>query len=165
MVHSNCVVHRRDCVERFGVWNAALPNRADWDYWARIIREGGAIAVLREITTLHFRAVWRTATNFTAPRLQPMLDWHAHGGSDRDALRIAVPPGVLEQEAAWRDIERDAAGWPARVRHAAACADLSQFAIQEHEELNAVTGTSLRARYWRARWRFLTAFRKRKSGA
>src|SRR5262249_21299525 len=110
-LHSNCVVHRRDCVERFGVWNDALPGNGDWDYWARIIREGGGVSVFRQITTLHFRADWRTSSNFVGARFEPMLEWHTQGGADRKALQISVPTGVTEQEAAWREIEHYPAGW------------------------------------------------------
>lgn len=139
LLHANCIAHRAGCVGKYGLWNEALPSCGDWDYWARII-EGGArrnLAVLRDATALHFRAAWRTDANAASPRLQSWIDWHAQAGGASAPLRVGVGPERPEQECVWREIERDPAGWPARVRAAVRRADVSRLAWDEARRLEA----------------------------
>ena len=56
-----CVVHRRQCLDRYGYWDDSLPREGDLDMWGRIIKGGGRqnVAYLRAATCLHFRADWK----------------------------------------------------------------------------------------------------------
>lgn len=60
---ASCVMHRRACFEEAGYWPEDATNCGDWDLWTRILAAAGqgGLRYLREPTTLHFRARWRTA--------------------------------------------------------------------------------------------------------
>ena len=117
-IPAGCVVHRRECFDRYGYWNDQLPGSGDWDMWARIIEGGGRrnFSYLPEPTCLHFRANWRTEATTGVPQLRVWKLLHAVEGFMPDALKIAVAEGESEQEACWKLIARDPQAWTAELR-------------------------------------------------
>ena len=115
-----CVVHRRECFERYGYWNAELPAAADLDMWARIVEGGGRqnFAYLPEPTCLHFRANWRTEADVSQPGLHVWKALHAVEGFMPAALKLEVPAGMTEQEACWLAMRDDPRRWTAELRAA-----------------------------------------------
>lgn len=119
-IPTGCVVHRRACFARCGYWDETLTCAGDQDMWARIIEAGGRrnFVYLPMPTCLHFRAIWKTEANAGPVELQVWKGLHALDGFMPAALRIAVPPGMTEQEAAWRAMAPDAAKWTRELRSA-----------------------------------------------
>jgi glycosyltransferase involved in cell wall biosynthesis len=120
-IPAGCVVHRRECLDRYGYWDASLPRWGDLDMWARIIEGGGRdnFTYLPEPTCLHFRANWRTGADAGPPGLQVWEALHALDGFMPDGLKVDVPDGVTEQEAFWGKIEENPRGWTTELRAAA----------------------------------------------
>jgi len=99
-IPASCVLHKRDCFERYGYWNETLPACGDWDMWVRIVAGTGRLGYLSTPTCLHFRANWRETSNVISrltayPELLIKLP----------ALRL--PPGRNDQESAWSRITKD----------------------------------------------------------
>jgi glycosyltransferase involved in cell wall biosynthesis len=128
LLHANCVVHRRSCTNRHGYWNEKLPSCGDWDYWKRIIKGGSSasFAVLREMTTLHFRAKWRTDANAHSPRLNTWRDWHHKPGELQSALRLLITDGRAPQQIFWQQINDETYGWPEKINDLILRADTSR---------------------------------------
>jgi len=61
-IPASCVVYRRSRHERVGFWPEDVSDAADWQMWRRMIApsNGSNLAFVRQPTTLHFRADWRT---------------------------------------------------------------------------------------------------------
>ena len=102
------VVHRRECFDKYGYWNAELPAGADWDMWVRIIKGGGQnnFIYVPVPTAFHFTAIWRTEA--AGPRYWKI--WEALGDDDRfypSDLKIDVPARKTEQEAFWNMLCQD----------------------------------------------------------
>jgi glycosyltransferase involved in cell wall biosynthesis len=107
------VVHRRDCLERYGYWREDLSHAADWELWTRILRGNGrSLAYCDTPTSFHFVATWRTQARKTTI-LDRLRRWD---GALPTELSVAVTPGTTEQEALWRAISSDPAGFAADVR-------------------------------------------------
>ena len=119
-IPAGCVVHRRECLDKYGYWNAELRSKGDLDMWARIIGGGGRknFAYLPEPTCLHFRANWRTEANVGQPALHVWKALHAVEGFMPPALKVDVPPGLTEQEAFRLAIEEEPRRWTADLRAA-----------------------------------------------
>jgi hypothetical protein len=117
MIPAACVVHRRECLAKYGYWNESLREGADWDLWIRIIQGGrrANFAYLPTPTNLHFRANWRTEST-TEPTLRVWKQLHEDAGVVPDALKFDVPDGMSEQEAAWRLLDDRAVAWTAHLR-------------------------------------------------
>ncbi len=64
-IHSDCTVHRRSCFERFGYWDATLERGGDWEYWRRVIKNGGPnnFRQLNHFSLFRFIAFWRDRTS------------------------------------------------------------------------------------------------------
>jgi hypothetical protein len=63
VVGPDCVLHRRDCLERYGYWREDLPEGADSELWARILGSSGRVPGYSDSpTALHFLADWRSQT-------------------------------------------------------------------------------------------------------
>jgi len=119
-IPAGCVVHRRECFDKYGYWNEDLTVAGDLDMWARIIEGGGRknFAYLPEVTCLHFRANWRKEADGGQRVLRV---WEALHGVDNfmpAGLKVDVPPGLTEQEACWRAIEENPVRWSAGLRAA-----------------------------------------------
>jgi glycosyltransferase involved in cell wall biosynthesis len=119
MIPAACVVHRRECLVKYGYWNESLREAGDWDLWIRIIEGGGRrnFVYLPTATNLHFRANWRTESTIE-PTLKVWKLLHEDVGVVPDALKFDVPQGMTEQEAAWRRLEDGAGTWTAELRRA-----------------------------------------------
>ncbi len=119
-IPAGCVVHRRECFERYGYWNADLRGSGDLDMWARIVEGGGRknFAYLPEPTCLHFRADWRTEADVGQPALNVWKALHAVDGFMPSGLKVDVPPGKTEQEAFWLALEESPRLWVADLRAA-----------------------------------------------
>ena len=102
VIPSNCVAHRRDCLDHHGYWNEDLPNCGDWDLWARIIRGGGRrnVGVVRVPTGLHFQAIWRTGD--AIPELRVWNAVHKVPWALPPTMRLPGPDGVSQQQAVWK---------------------------------------------------------------
>ena len=112
------VVHRRACFEKYGHWNERLIRGGDWELWMRIIERGGRqnFAYLPLPTTLHFVADWRRGAATWRGRL-----WRAmrvRETADLPELKLALRPGVTEQETAWLDMQAAPFPWSRAVRRA-----------------------------------------------
>ena len=108
-------VHRRSSLERHGYWREDLPRAGDWDLFTRIVRgDGGRIAYLDRPTALHFVADWRRETG-KRRMIDRLRRWE---GSLADGTAVPVPPGMTEQEAFWRALSADPAGWTEALRRA-----------------------------------------------
>ena len=103
-IPSNCVAHRRDCLDRYGYWNEDLPCCGDWDLWARIIRGGGQrnVGFVRVPSGLHFRAIWRTEADAGPPELRVWNAMHKVPGALPPTMRLAGPDGASQQQAVWK---------------------------------------------------------------
>ena len=103
-IPSNCVAHRRDCLDRYGYWNEDLPTCGDWDLWARIIRGGGQrkVGFVRVPSGLHFRAIWRTEADAGPPELHVWNAMHKVPGALPPTMRLAGPDGASQQQAVWK---------------------------------------------------------------
>src|SRR5215210_2737526 len=119
-IPAGCVIHRRECLDKYGYWNADLPAGGDLDMWARIVEGGGRqnFAYLPEPTCLHFRANWREGLALEQPRLHVWKALHAVEGYLPAGLKVDVPPGLTEQEAFWPAIEGNPRRWTADLRAA-----------------------------------------------
>lgn len=62
-IPASCVMHRRDCFDKYGYWPEDMPAAADWTFWVRMLEGGGRsnFAHCREPTCLHFVADWQRA--------------------------------------------------------------------------------------------------------
>jgi glycosyltransferase involved in cell wall biosynthesis len=119
-IPAGCVVHRRECFDKYGYWNEELPAAGDLDMWARIVEGGGRgnFAYVPEPTCLHFRANWRREADVSQPALHVWKALHAVEGFMPAALKLDVPAGATEQEACWLAMKDDARRWAAALRAA-----------------------------------------------
>ncbi|HYH87472.1 MAG TPA: glycosyltransferase family A protein [Pyrinomonadaceae bacterium] len=120
VIPASCVVHRRECFDRYGYWDESLPARGDLDMWARIIEGGGRknFAHLPEPTCLHFRANWRKEADVQQPQLHVWKALHMMEGFVPAALKIDVPQGMTEQEACWSALAASPERWTRNLRTA-----------------------------------------------
>ena len=140
-IPSVCVIHRRECFDKYGYWNADLPSCADWDMWARII-EGGErknFAYVPEPTTLHFRANWRNETNHGPPQLAVWKILHDLHDFMPATLKLELLSDITEQEACWLRIEDDSQSWSAELR-AAVQTSLEQRVSLSDERILSLLG-------------------------
>jgi glycosyltransferase involved in cell wall biosynthesis len=114
------IIHRRECLEKYGYWNEDLPSCGDWDLWVRIIDGGGRknFAHIPEATCLHFRASWRTDANAGPLALRVWRGLHSLDNFMPSELKLMVPPGMTEQEACWLAIQEAPQRWTAALRDA-----------------------------------------------
>ncbi|HEX8286212.1 MAG TPA: glycosyltransferase [Pyrinomonadaceae bacterium] len=119
-IPAGCVVHRRECFDKYGYWDASLPAAADLDLWARIVEGGGRknFAYVPEPTCLHFRANWRKEADVAQPGLHVWKALHAVEGFMPGALKLDVPAGMTEQEACWLAMSAEPSRWAAELRDA-----------------------------------------------
>jgi ribosomal protein L29 len=98
-IPASCVVYRRSLRERVGFWPEDVQDAADWEMWRRMIASGNGhnLAYVRQPTTLHFRADWRTGPTWGPP---PLPAWLTASTKDwwPESLRLAVT-GTTAQSA------------------------------------------------------------------
>ncbi len=119
-IPAGCVVHTRECFSKYGYWDATLAAAADWDMWKRIVNGGGQknVAYHPLPTCLHFRAIWRTELNSGFPHKEAWRRLHATPGALPSALKVAIMPGVTEQETVWRAMAAGPEHWTRDLRQA-----------------------------------------------
>lgn len=138
------VVHRRDCLERYGYWREDIPRAADWELWTRILRGNGhRLAYCDTPTSFHFVAGWRSESR-RSRILDRLRSWD---GALPSELRVHVRPGATEQEALWHAISSDLAGFAAGVRRGVRV-DIDRRARMEYP-------SSLVLILFSQRWRFV----------
>lgn len=119
-IASCTVLHTRDCLEKYGGWDESLLHGGDRELWRRIVAGGDAanFVFVPQPTTLRFLANWRRGEGGSARKGagRPGAGRAVH--TMLPALRLQIPDGCTEQEAAWRRIEADPAGYPAALREA-----------------------------------------------
>jgi glycosyltransferase involved in cell wall biosynthesis len=106
-IPSNCVVHRRNCLDRFGYWPEDTPYLGDWLLWKRIIIGIGAakIAYVPTPTTLHFSAISKNSRASGRPEIETWLSVIDGGEWWPSALRHSIPLGRTEQEVLFQVLE------------------------------------------------------------
>ncbi|WP_159079851.1 glycosyltransferase [Methyloceanibacter sp. wino2] len=108
-VPASCVVHRRDCFEKYGYWPEDVPRSADWHFWRRILEGGGRenFAQCPKPTCLHFVADWRRKR---AP---------AYDSPDQAIVgSVRIPPGHTEQQAFFDAMVAGGDEWVSAIRQA-----------------------------------------------
>jgi len=95
-----------------------------------------AIAVLPDITTLHFRAVWMTRRPFRLGTLQPVPGWHKQSGHASARRCGSSSPTVANRKPFGLKISAISVCLGLTVRLAPSGPDLSRLAIQEKESLS-----------------------------
>lgn len=117
-IPASCVIHRRSCFDRYGYWNADLPEKGDRDLWARIISGGGKgnFAYLPTPTCLHFRAIWRTEDNEGPVELRRWVDLADMMPSVMAELGVTRPSSRTQQEAFWHAMHCGGDRWTQKLR-------------------------------------------------
>jgi GT2 family glycosyltransferase len=107
-IPSNCVVHRRDCLERFGYWPESHAHVADWLLWRTMIRSVGVgrIAYVPTATSLHFSALWKDSRHGGVPEVATWLRLIEESGWWPSALQRPVTEPRHEQRI-WFEALRD----------------------------------------------------------
>lgn len=115
------VLHRRDCLERFGWWDESGHMGGDHRLWHSFI-DGGRrqnYAFLPVPTSLHFVAGWRhRERKWWQTQRREM--YHSLGFFDLlpEGLSVTVLDGQSEQEAIWTAINKDPHAWAREFRSA-----------------------------------------------
>jgi glycosyltransferase involved in cell wall biosynthesis len=111
-----CVIHRRDCLEKYGYWDDSMPRGADTELWRRYVKGGGfrSFSYLPVPTAFHFQAIWRTQSLKNRLRLK----LNVLEGSLPSELSVRVPAGITEQQAVWQYLSGDLPGRTRQLRRA-----------------------------------------------
>jgi GT2 family glycosyltransferase len=119
-IPSSCVMHRRDCLERFGYWPEDSPRVADWLLWRAMIQGAGPrrIAYLPTATALHFSAVWKESRHAAVPEVATWLAIIEQRGWWPPALRRSVPAPQQEQRVWFEALQDGGAAFVAELRAA-----------------------------------------------
>lgn len=117
---STCFVCRTDAVLARDGFDESLSQAGDLDLWSRIISAGQQqnFAYQPTPTTLHFRAIWRTDTEYGAPEMLYWLRLHATDGALPAALKLSGQPAELLQATAWRALCTTSPAWVEAARTA-----------------------------------------------
>ena len=110
------IVHTRECLDKYGYWPEDVPVAADWRLWVKIIEGGGRrrLAYCPVPTSLHFRAIWKTAATCGSIPLEAALALQAQGFPWPGELKLDVPSGEPEQRVFWDAIANH--GYAERLR-------------------------------------------------
>jgi glycosyltransferase involved in cell wall biosynthesis len=155
-VSTTNVVHRRACLEAYGYWNERLSRGGDWELWMRILDGGqwASFAFHPAPTGMHFVADWRRGTTTWQRKM-----WHrlrAWEGFSPPEFSLPVPPGMAEQDAAWRAISAAPEAWAAGLRRAVqADLDRRRLSLAPSNLLERAHTAFQRATKPRARWHTL----------
>lgn len=100
LIPSNCVAARRDVLAAAGYFNPQNENSGDWGLWKRVIAAHGpgCIGVVREVTSLHFRAVWKEKRTWGPAPLSHLEALAERSGAWPPQLRLEqfAGSGVLQ---------------------------------------------------------------------
>ena len=108
-IPASCVLHRRDCLDKYGYWPDQVAFAADWKLWIRMIEGGGRarFAYCPTPSALHFRAIWQSDRAMGSTIMAAALDHAESNWWPRD-LRLPIPTNVPEQAVFFDEIaERD----------------------------------------------------------
>jgi glycosyltransferase involved in cell wall biosynthesis len=112
------VIHRRECLEKYGYWNETIREGGDWELWMRVIEggQGRNFAYLPLPTALHFLANWRQLRQtWRGKVLSRVREWE---GGILPELRLVLREGCTEQEIAWLALSQEPAQWVRDLRRA-----------------------------------------------
>jgi glycosyltransferase involved in cell wall biosynthesis len=120
-IPSSCIVYRRSCHDRYGMWPEHLKSGGDRDLWARILKPGPDRnhAFLPTATAFHFLANWRPD--------EGLENWSTTGNFLRVArasawwppsLKVRTSPDIPEQAVVFAAIECGGKPWIAELRWA-----------------------------------------------
>lgn len=115
-IPASCIVHRRDCLDRFGYWPEDIPKSADWYLWRKIVGGGAKVAYVPVPTTLHFRAVWRTGRVTRLHVAQTLLTIADAAAWWPSSLKVDIPEGRSEQAVFFERMAGGGAIWCAAFR-------------------------------------------------
>jgi glycosyltransferase involved in cell wall biosynthesis len=118
-IPAGCVIHRRDCLSKYGFWNDELPKAADWDMWARIIKGGKEknFVYAGDSTCLHFKANWRDDSYDKGFSFRIWRRLFA-AGQLPTSLQFNVKQDDTEQQAIWEVMSLDPQEWNKKLRSA-----------------------------------------------
>lgn len=108
-IPASCVLHRRDCLDKYGYWPEQVAVAADWKLWIRMIEGGGRtrFTYCPTPSTLHFRAIWQSDRAIGSTIMAAALGHAESNWWPRD-LRLPIPTNVREQAVFFNEIaERD----------------------------------------------------------
>jgi glycosyltransferase involved in cell wall biosynthesis len=117
-IPASCVVYRRHCLDRDGLWPEDVAQAADWRHWIAIIEGGGRerIAYVETPTCLHFSASWRRSRHASFDAVRTWLEiadgapwWPAN-------LRYDITPGTPEQLTIAAAMRAGGSGWIEELR-------------------------------------------------
>ena len=113
------VLHRRDCLDRFGYWDDNGAGGGDHRLWIEII-DGGRrrnFAFLPDPTSLHFLASWRRRNRkWWQTQKNDLRQTFGFFDVLPEILSVSVPDGQTEQEAIWASISDDPQAWAQEFR-------------------------------------------------
>jgi hypothetical protein len=117
-IPSACVVHRRSCLGRYGLWPEDVPSAGDWHYWRRILKGGGRrnFGFLPEPTALHFKAIWKSSVDQGMPVLGTTYGVASRADWWPRELKVPIPFGQTEQAVFWGHLERDGEAFQEGIR-------------------------------------------------
>jgi hypothetical protein len=117
-IPSNCVVHRRDCLERFGYWPEDVAQVADWLLWRKIVGAVGRerIAYVPVGTGLHFSAAWKKSRHSGLPEVATWLAVLERTGWWPQALRRTI--SSAPEQRVWLEALQDDPGLVKALRAA-----------------------------------------------
>jgi hypothetical protein len=117
-IPASCVVHRRSCLGRYGLWPEDVPSAGDWEYWKSILRpsHGTNLAYVPEATTLHFRAAWRERALWGPRPLHGWLEIESDRRAWPGALQVIPVAGEPLQASVLGALEHDPPGWTSGFR-------------------------------------------------
>jgi glycosyltransferase involved in cell wall biosynthesis len=117
---ASCVVHLRECFEKYGYWDDRLEGCGDWDMWARIIEGGGRnnFIYIPESTILHFVASWKEGKIKGLREAEDWISLHESVDDVPGELRLIIPENMTEQMVVWEQLSKDPVKWASDIRKA-----------------------------------------------
>lgn len=117
---ASCVVHLRECFEKYGYWDDRLAGCGDWDMWARIIEGGDRknFIFITEPTILHFIAVWKEGTIAGLRNAENWINLYKSVEDIPGVLLLKIPENKTEQMVVWEQLSKDPVKWASDIRRA-----------------------------------------------
>jgi glycosyltransferase involved in cell wall biosynthesis len=119
-IPTNCIGHRRDCLERFGDWPEDIAEGADWYLWHKIIGGCGRerIAYVPVPTALHFSAIWKKSRHSSAREVHTWLGVVEAANWWPRPLRYSIPGPLQEQRILFEALQAGGDEFVADIRRA-----------------------------------------------
>jgi glycosyltransferase involved in cell wall biosynthesis len=137
MMPATCVVHRRECFNKYGYWDDSLPAGADMEMWARIIKGGNRknFIFLPVPTCLHFIAIWKKNHETGLIVAEQWLDFYNSSPDIPEVLKTEMTGIDTEQSIIWKKMSANPVKWVAVIRRAVVQVFDLKIASY-HEEMN-----------------------------